>query len=183
MRITTDRLTIREYSPDDVPAVLAYQRDPRYLQYYAWPDRSQDDVKAFLKTFIDWQEEEPRHRFQLAITLTETGELIGGCGVRRIPDNDWEAEIGYELTHEQWGNGYATEASRALLAFGFQKLGLHRISAGCVADNAASVAVLERLGMTLEARLREHTRFKDRWWDALLYGLLEDEWRANAATP
>ena len=66
--------------------------------------------------------------------------------------------------------------------FGFQELKLHRISSWCIADNVASVRVLERLGMRMEGRLREERYFKKRWWDTLLYGLLEDEWRTGSST-
>lgn len=184
MRITTDHLTLREYTPDDIRPVLKYQRDPRYLQYYVWTNRDEEDVRAFLKPFIDWQDHKPRRKFQLAITLTETGELIGSCGVRRKPLNDWEAGIGYELSPEHWGHGYATQAARAMVAYGFQELNVHRISSWCIAENTASALVLERAGLKLEGRLREVDRFKGRWWDFLLYGLLAEEWRAaNATTP
>ena len=180
MQLTTDRLTLREFSPDDVPAVLAYQGDPRYFRYYEWTDRTEADVRDFLQMFFDWRDEEPRRKFQFAITLSEGGRLIGSAGIRRKPENEWEADIGYEVAAEHWGNAYATEASRALVEFGFRELKLHRISAGCVAENTASVHVLERLGFSLEGHLRESAYFKDRWWDARLYALLEDEWRSNA---
>jgi RimJ/RimL family protein N-acetyltransferase len=55
-------------------------------------------------------------------------------------------------------------------------LGLHRISSWCIADNTASTRVLEKAGFKLEGRLREHEYFKDRWWDRLLFGILEHEW-------
>lgn len=177
MQITTDRLILREYAEDDLPAVLAYQSDERYFRYYPWTERTAADAREFLQMLIGWQREEPRRRFQFAITLPDSGDLIGSAGIRRKPDNDFEADIGYELAPEHWGNGYATEAATALINFGFRELKLHRISAGCIADSTASARVLERLGMTLEGRLRQSVYFKDRWWDALNYGLLEDEWR------
>lgn len=178
MQLTTERLTLREYTLDDWPAVLAYQRDERYLRYYAWTDRTEADVREFVQMFIDWRTEEPRRRFQFAITLTGSRQLIGSAGLRRKPENEFEADVGYELAPEHWGNGYATEAASALLDFGFPQLNLHRISAGCIADNTASARVLERLGMTLEGRLRQSAHFRDRWWDALNYAILEDEWRS-----
>jgi len=182
MQFTTDHLTLREYTPDDVPAVLAYQRTPDYLRYYEWTGRTEADVRKFLQMFFDWRDEEPRRRFQFAITLSESGQLIGSVGVRRKPENGWEADIGYELAAEHWGKGYATEAARAMVDFGFRELKVHRISAGCVAENTASVHVLERLGLRLEGQLRESTYFADRWWDARLYAILEEEWRSNAQT-
>jgi RimJ/RimL family protein N-acetyltransferase len=178
MRITTARLVLREFVPGDWPEVLAFQRDPRYLRYYAWTDRSEAEVREFVQMFVSQQAERPRRRFQLAITLPDSGRLIGDCGIRRKPGNEWEADIGYELSPEHWGRGYATEATRALVDFGFRELGLRRISSWCIAGNAASARVLERLGLRQEGRLRENEYFKGRWWDTLLYGLLESEWRA-----
>jgi len=182
MQFTTEHLTLREYTPDDVPAVLAYRRTPEYLHYYPWTDRTEAGVRKFLQMFFDWRDEEPRRKFQFAITISESWQLIGSVGVRRKPGNEWEADIGYELAAEHWGKGYATEAAHAMVDFGFRELKVHRVSAGCVAENTASVRVLERLGLRLEGQLRESTYFKDRWWDARLYAILEEGWRSNAQT-
>ena len=183
MRIETERLVLRDFVVDDWLTVLAYQRDPRYNRYYPdrWVDRTDDEVRAFVQRLIDAQHEQPRRTFQVAITLPETGEVIGNCGIRRNPDTETEADIGYELNPEHWGRGYATEVARTLIAFGFRDLGLHRISAQCNADNAASVNVLRKVGMRLEGRIREHEYFQGRWWDSLDWGLLETEWAAASA--
>lgn len=178
MLIETRRLVLRDYAPGDWQAVLAYQRDPRYLRFYPWTDRSEQEVREFVQMFLDQQAERPRRRFQLAITLTHSGELIGSCGIRRKAENEWEADVGYELAPGHWRQGYATEAARAVVAFGFEELRLHRVSSWCIAENLASAHVLERVGLRQEGRLRENEYFKARWWDTLLYGLLEQEWRA-----
>jgi ribosomal-protein-alanine N-acetyltransferase len=180
MEITTERLLLRDFTPDDWPAVLSWQRDPRYLRYYAWTDRTEDEVRAFVQRFLDEQAESPRRRFQLAIRLRDGDTVIGDCGIRRKPDGEHEADVGFEIAPEHWGRGYATEAARAMVAFGFEELKLHRISSWCIAENAASARVLAKLGMRLEGRLRENERFKGRWWDTLLFGLLVGEWRAAA---
>ena len=119
MQINTKRLMLREFVADDWPAVLAYQRDPRYLRFYPWTDRTEADARDFVGMFLEQQAKTPRRKFQLAITLPEDGRLIGDCGIRRKPENDWEADIGYELDPEHWGVGYATEAARAMMEFGF----------------------------------------------------------------
>ncbi len=178
MEIRTERLRLREFACDDWRAVLDYQRDPRYLRYYPWTERAEEDAHTFVKMFLGWQHEHPRRRFQLAIVRREDGRLIGNCGIRRKPGNDWEADIGYELTPDCWGNGYATEAARAIVDFGFKDLGLRRISSWCIADNVASARVLERLGFQREGRLRRNEYFKGRWWDTLIYGLLSEEWQS-----
>jgi RimJ/RimL family protein N-acetyltransferase len=176
MELHTDRLLLREFVSADWPEVLAYERHPRYLQYSDWTDRTPDDVQRFVQMFLDQQAEQPRRKFQLAVTLKASGRLIGNCGIRQAAAGAREADIGYELSPDHWGHGYATEAARAIVQFGFAELKVHRIWAWCIADNTASARLLERLGLKLEGRLREKEYFKGRWWDTLVYGILENEW-------
>ncbi len=180
MHIVTDRLILREFEASDWPDVLAYQSDPRYLRYYYWEARTEEDVREFVGMFVRWRREEPRSRFQLAITERgNEGVVIGNCGIRRGDRGSGLAEIGYEIAPEFWGHGYATEAARAMLGFAFDTLRLHRVWATCIAENIGSARVMEKLGMKLEGRLREHEWFKDRGWDAFIYGMLADEWGAS----
>jgi ribosomal-protein-alanine N-acetyltransferase len=140
-------------------------------------------VQSFLQMFIDQQQQQPRYRFQFAVILRAEDELIGSCGIRKSTPCAREAEIGFEFHPAHWGRGYATESAGLLLAFGFEELGVHRIWARCLAENRSSSRVLERLGMRLEGKLRQNEWFTDRWWDTLLYGMLEDEWIRNQAPP
>jgi RimJ/RimL family protein N-acetyltransferase len=126
---------------------------------------------------MDYQVVQPRRKFQFALELLETGDLIGNCGIRRKDANDFEADIGYELDPVHWGKGYATEAARCVVRYGFEDHALHRISSWCVADNIGSARVLEKAGLKLEGRLRHSEYYKDRWWDTLLYGVTADEWQ------
>ena len=82
MELYTDRLLLRDFVSADWPAVLAYQRDPRYLRYYDWADRTPDHVQRFVQIFLDQQAEQPRCKFQLAVVLKASGQLIGSCGIR-----------------------------------------------------------------------------------------------------
>ena len=180
MWILTQRLRLREFAPDDWRVVLAYQRDPRYLRYYPWPDRTAADARAFVARFRDWQQEQPRRRFQLAVVRRCDHRLIGNCGLRRSPDNDTDAEIGYELNPNFWNCGYATEAAAAMVRFGFDTLGLRRITSWCIADNTASARVLERLGFRPEGRRARQEYFKGRWWDTLTFSLTAEDLTAGA---
>ena len=177
MELTTPCLHLREFTFDDWTAVLDYQQDPRYLRYYEWTERTAADAQAFVQMFLDFQSAQPRTKFQLAVILKTTGQLIGNCGLRLQSDSTIEADIGYELSPAHWGQGYATEAAQVMVNLGFTEFGLHRISAHCLADNVGSARVLEKVGMQLEGRLREKMVFKNRYWDALLYAILVDEWR------
>ena len=180
MILTTERLLLRDFVEADWEAVLAYQQDPLYLRYNEWTSRTAAEVRDFVQMFLDQQKQVPRIKFQFAVTLKSTGQLIGNCGVRRDSPDAYEGDMGYELDPTQWGKGYATEAARAVMRFGFTELKLHRISAYCVAENTGSARVLEKLGMQQEGRLRQHQYFKGRWWDTLLYAILDDEWRMQS---
>ncbi|HEU4792335.1 MAG TPA: GNAT family protein, partial [Nitrolancea sp.] len=146
------------------------------------------DSREFIGTFIAWCQEQPRTKFQFAIVLLAEERLIGTCGIRLArtvgPHNDRfsarEADIGYELDSRFWGHGYATEAVRALLAFGFEQLGLHRIWAHCLAENVASIRLLERIGMRREGHLRENEWQQGHWHDTLIYAMLAQEWEGQA---
>ena len=135
--------------------------------------------KSSVQWFLDKQAESPRRRIQLAVILRETGLLIGNCGIRRKPESDWEADIGYEIAPDYWRHGYATEAAASLVEHDFTSMGLHRISSWCIAENGASVSVLRKLGMREEGRLRENEFIKGRGWDTLVFGLLMEEWAGS----
>ena len=148
--------------------VRAAGRRPRVHETGSWP---------VVTRFVAQQGHQPRTTFQLAIVRRSDGRVIGHCGIGKHTASMCEAEIGYELAPHAWGQGYATEAARALVGFGFAELDIHRIAARCVADNVASARVLEKLGMRREGRVRGHEWFQGRWWDTLIYGLLEADWR------
>jgi ribosomal-protein-alanine N-acetyltransferase len=113
MHLTTQRLVLREFSERDYPAMLANQSDPRYLEYYPWTERRPEDARQLLQLFLETQQAQPRHKFQLAVTLKPEYQLIGSCGIRMKSAAARQGDIGYELAPEHWGQGYATEAARA----------------------------------------------------------------------
>lgn len=80
--------------------------------------------------------------------------------------------MGFVISPDRWGSGYATEAAQAVLRFGFEGPGLDRIWATCRPENLASVRVLERIGMQREGHLRDHICIRGRWQDSLLYAAM-----------
>jgi ribosomal-protein-alanine N-acetyltransferase len=175
MILETERLLLREFVEEDWKAVLSYQNDPRYLRYYPWQQRTEAEVRAFIQVFIEWQAYLKRYKFQWALTLKKSGHLIGNVGIRKENAGDHQAELGYEVDPQFWGQGYASESARVVRDFGFQELGLHRIWANCLRENLASRRVLEKTGMRLEGTLRDSEFFKARYWDTCLYAILVDE--------
>lgn len=186
MRLETDRLVLREFVPEDWPAVDAYQQDERYWRYYERPGAGAVDRRDLVQRFVAAQTEQPRRSFQLAVTLKPDERLIGNVGLRLrrlvdfgAPDAGFEADIGYELSPAHWGRGFATEAAAAMVGFAFIDLNVHRIWAYCLAENEPSWRLLERLGFRREGHLRENEWMQARWWDTYIYGLLEQDWKAS----
>ncbi|WP_394832982.1 GNAT family N-acetyltransferase [Pendulispora rubella] len=172
--IHTDRLLLRDFRPSDVVEVFAYQRDPRYLLHTPWEERTESEVRSFVDLMIAWAEESPRTKFQLAIE--REGRVIGSCGIRLAAAGEREGEYGCELAPAAWGQGYAMEASRAIVNFGFTSLGLHRIFSSTLAANAAAINLAERLGFRQEGRLRAQSWIRDGWRDSILLAMLETDW-------
>jgi RimJ/RimL family protein N-acetyltransferase len=179
MKLETERLILREFVRDDWQRVLEYQSDPLYLRYYEWTERTPEAAQEFVGWFLEHQKQNPRTKFQLAITLKSTNELIGNCGIRLDKPNAFQADIGYELDPKHWNHGYATEAAHAVVDFGFSHFRLHRIWSWCVADNLASAHVLEKLGMRREGHMRQSEYYRSRWWDTLMYAILDEEWQMH----
>ena len=125
-----------------------------------------------------------RPRFQrgelvtLAITLRDSGELIGALGLRLDASFDMAA-LGYWIARAHWNSGYCTEAAALAVDYGFGVLQLNRIHANHLARNPASGRVMQKIGMTREGLLRQHTKKWDKYEDLVVYGLLRQDWRAN----
>jgi ribosomal-protein-alanine N-acetyltransferase len=176
MLLQTERLVLREFTEVDWPAVLAYHSTPGYQRFYPEIGCTEAGARAFVSRFLQWQQEEPRSKYQWAVVLRRQARLIGTCGLRKSAPHSPEGEIGCELAPQHWGRGYTAELSGPLLRFGFEELGLHRIYAHCIAENTAAVYWAEKLGMRQEGRLRENVYVRGQWHDTLVYSILRQEW-------
>ncbi|MBZ5661108.1 MAG: GNAT family N-acetyltransferase [Acidobacteriia bacterium] len=172
--LKTARLLLRSLEQADIPAIarLAGAREIASMTANIPHPYAEQDARNFLAR----ASEEFRSGLSVsfAICVSATRELCGGVGLNITPAHQ-RAELGYWIGVPFWGNGYATEAARAAVAFGFQTLALHRIYAFHFAGNAASGRVLEKIGMRHEGRSREHVKKWDRFVDLENYGLLESE--------
>ena len=161
----------------DWSAVHEYGSDPEVVRFMPWGPNTETATHEFIERSLASQREEPRDKFELAVTLADNGRAIGGCGIRVSASSDRGADMGYCLRRDAWGLGYGTEASRRIVRFGFERLGLHRIVATCDVENLASARVLEKTGMRREAHFRADSTIRGEWRDSYLYAILEDEWR------
>jgi RimJ/RimL family protein N-acetyltransferase len=181
MKLETERLILRDFVPEDVDAFAACSADPDARRFYE--DRNVvEEAQELVTMFVDWQKQEPRTHYQMAVVLKASGQLIGTCGLRQRPQVSYgsglplEGDIGYEIHADHRRQGYAAEASLAMLRFGFETMGLHRVWTFCLAENEASWRVMERIGMRREGVLKQNVWLRKRWWDSALYAILEEEW-------
>ncbi|MFZ3590649.1 GNAT family N-acetyltransferase [Bacillus sp. DJP31] len=172
----SERVTLREFVEIDWIDVHSYASQEVVCQYQPWGPNSEEESEAFVRQVIEEAKRVSRSRFVFAVTVKETGKMIG-AGELNIRDVSNKAgEIGYILNRDYWGKGYATEVAKLLIEFGFKVLDLHRIYATCDPRNVKSTKVLEKVGMTWEGRMREDLLLKDGWRDSLLYSILINEW-------
>jgi RimJ/RimL family protein N-acetyltransferase len=178
--IETERLLLRPLDPaTDVDAVLAYQSREDVCRYIPYFPRTREQVAERLadpdrtRSTIDKEGE----LVSLAVVVRETGTLVGDVILVWSSAEHRSGEIGYVINPDHTNNGYATEACRALLALAFDQLDLHRVIARIDERNAASGAVLRRIGMRQEAVLVENEWFKGEWTTEIDFAILAAEWR------
>lgn len=174
--LTTERLALRPFTAADAPAVqrLAGAREVADTTLNVPHPYEDGMAEAWIAERAEVYVRGEGVSF--AITSREDGALVGAIGLRlsgRFP----RGELGYWIGVPYWNHGYATEAARALIGFGFGTLGLHRIHAAHFSRNPASGRVMEKVGMRSEGTLREHLRRWDRFEDVVVYGILRREWR------
>jgi aminoglycoside 6'-N-acetyltransferase len=177
-RLLTRRLVIRRFTPGDAQAFARYRSVPEVARYQSWDaPYSMDRANAFVEWMGSHHPDEPGEWYQLAIaTRDDPGALIGDCAFQPRATEPGIVDIGYTLSSEAQGHGYATEAIAALVRYLFDDRGKHKVAADCDTRNEASWRLLERLGFTREATFRAAFRDGDGWGDAYVYGLLADEW-------
>ncbi len=167
MELVTPRLLLREYATSDFDAVQRFASDPAVATFVAWGPNSPEDTEAFLVECAAEQARSPRTSYTFAVTDAGS-EPFGSVGLY-LGEGARDAELGFVIRPDRWGSGYATESAQAVLQYGFERRGLHRIWATCRPENRASAAVLERIGMRRERRLTDHVLIRGRWRDSLLY--------------
>jgi RimJ/RimL family protein N-acetyltransferase len=172
--LQTDRLTLRGWRQEDLDALAAINADPEVMRYIldgSVRDRQQsaDGLRRMMR---GWDEQ---GFGQFAVEIRETGELIGWAGLAIpgfLPEVLPAVEIGWRLARSAWGHGYATEAARAALRFGFEELNLDRVISIRHVGNERSARVMAKLGMSYEFStvvpgpeqpVAVHAVTRDRW--------------------
>ncbi|WP_374652730.1 GNAT family N-acetyltransferase [Dongia sp.] len=175
----TQRLLVRPFADRDLKDLIALYAIPEVLRYLYVGPRSDEEITKSLgerrsKTALDAEGD----KLILAVEEKATGRLVGEIILVWLSAVHRSAEAGFIIHPTCQGQGFAGEAIRPLLAFGFEEMGFHRIIGRCDGRNTASARVMAKLGMRREAHLLENEFIKGEWTDELVFALLDREWTA-----
>jgi ribosomal-protein-alanine N-acetyltransferase len=178
--LATERLRLRAPLPQDAAAVLGIIGDPEVTRYLNLPTfttltEAQEALERLQQRFT------ARDAIRWAIVLVEHNEMIGTVGLLRFDFEHRHAEVGYEIARRWWGRGLTSEAAAAVIRYGFSVLGLHRIEAGVLPGNDASVRVLQKLGFVEEGTRRDYLHAKGSFHSFRWFSLLETDESAGTA--
>lgn len=174
MQLTTPRLTLRLHTPADAAALLAINARPDVARFLLDEPWTESDAHARVakrreKVGLD------SPAGSLALVIDKDGEAIGDVSLWWTNREGRVAEIGWVLSPEHGGQGFAAEAAGAVVDHAFGAYGVRRLAAQMDARNTASAALAERLGMTREAHLRQDWWSKGEWTDTVIFGLLDSD--------
>jgi aminoglycoside 6'-N-acetyltransferase len=182
--LRTARLTICRFRAEDAAALAAYRSEPEIARHQGWETPFlEEQAAAFIAGLEGTHPDTPGEWFQLAVTETGSGVLVGDIGVGPDGDDPRLARIGFTVAPAHQGRGFATEAVTAVLDHLFRARGKHRVAADCDVRNTASVALLERVGMRREAHHLASAWWKGEWTDGYVYAVLADEWFVRHPLP
>lgn len=181
--IRTERLLLRPLTEADADGLLAYRSLVEVSRYVPFEPMTREVIlQRIAGAWATTALTDEGQSLTLGVELAPTGELIGDAILFWHSREHASGELGYVLHPGYGGRGYATEAARAVLALGFDGLGLHRIVARIDERNVASANLCRRLGMRQEARLVDNEWFKGGWSTELDFAMLADEWAALRAS-
>ncbi len=182
MLLNAQRIVLRNFTEADLDPLLAYRNVPEVARYQGWKlPYTRELGLQLINEMKDMHAPKQGNWLQLAIEFKETGEMIGDVGMKIHESDARQAVIGFTVAPAYWRKGIATEAIGCLLGFLFEDLDLHRVTADCDADNAASWRTLERLGFRREAYFVESFLIDGVYTSEYHYGMLQREWRARNA--
>lgn len=145
-KLETERLRLRLFTLDDVRIMYRLSTDPDVIKYADTPVKNMAEAKQRLEDgpLFDYEKYD-YGRF--AVELKETGEVIGFCGIKYLPEIDLP-ELGYRYLKEYWGRGIGTEAAQVCVEFARADLEIEKLIALIMPENIASIRVAEKMGMT-----------------------------------
>ena len=169
--IETERLTLRDLTPDDAADIFEYTSDPEVTRYVFF------NTHETLENTIDYIDSFSRpDRAAWAMHHRDMDRVIGIVFLHSIDESAASGELAYNVARDQWGSGYATEAARAVVSHCFSGTGLETVEGACMVAHPASARVLEKAGLQFR-EIREKSRSKNGVaYDLKHYSVCRAEW-------
>ena len=178
--IETKRIRLRLIDISDLTSIHTLHSLPETDTYNTLGiPSSREETKAIIEPWIKESQLQEIKNYTFAIDNKSNGKFMGLFGLKIGQQKYKRAEVWYKIHSDYWRKGYATEALKAIINFGFDTLKLHRIEAGCAVENIGSIKVLEKSGMLREGRLRQILPLKTGWSDNFQYSILETDERSK----
>jgi RimJ/RimL family protein N-acetyltransferase len=178
LKIEGEQINLRKLKKSDAPAIYQNANDKLIAKYTELPHPYKlDDAYGFIRA--THQKLNKKKAFELGIELKETKEIIGMISLMKVDYDNKNAEIGYWLGKKYWGRKIMKEAIKLFLNFGFNKVKLTRIYAKVMHPNISSAKLLEKSGFQYEGRMRKATLKDGKWMDALMYSILNSEFKSK----
>ncbi|MBR2408132.1 MAG: GNAT family N-acetyltransferase [Lachnospiraceae bacterium] len=176
--IETERLVLRCFRYTDDDAMLKYWiADEKIQSLYSEPVyTTKEEVKELLDKYIGSYERNDYYRW--AVILKETGECIGQIAYFLVDNKNHFAEIEYCIGSAFQCRGYATEATKAVIRFGFEQMNLHKVQICTKEIKAASKRVIEKCGFTYEGTLRDYFYMNGEYTGRLYFSILQSEFHS-----
>jgi ribosomal-protein-alanine N-acetyltransferase len=176
--LSTSRLCLNPVNLGDLPHIHELHSLPETDRYNTLGiPESVEQTSKILREWIAAAGAELNPTYTFSIRSKDSGAFIGLFALKCGNPKFRIGEVWYKLHVNHWRQGYATEALREILGFGFEKLKLHRIEAGCAVANAGSIRVLEKAGMRREGGKRKVLPLKEGWSDNFEYAILDEDWK------
>lgn len=175
--LATERLMLREMTPDDVNALLKHFGNPEVVKFIAMqPIKTIEQANEWLKWMGGFFAAKDGLRWGIT---QQDGNFVGSAGLHRWNREAHYAQIGCDIAYPYWGQGYGQEAMRQIIEFGWEQMKLNRIEADIVKGNQRSAHVLEKLGFKKEGVLRQRILKGGKYYDVHIYGLLLCDYQDN----
>jgi RimJ/RimL family protein N-acetyltransferase len=180
--LTGDKVVLRPFRADDFPAIRAALQDPEVTRLtgskpFSWDRAGEDRMREWYDTRNGQAD-----RLDLAVEDRATGGWVGEVVLNSYDEGNAACNFRTLFGPQGRDRGLGTEAIRLLIGYGFERLGLHRISLEVYAFNPRARHVYEKVGFVAEGVLRDALRTQDGWVDATVMSVLADEWKALADT-
>lgn len=174
--LESERLMYREVTPEDIEDIFKIYSDPEVAKYdWYKPIATKDDALSIINRYR--REFQDKEEITWGVERKSDNKIIGYCCLGTFSDDSIRSEIGYGFNRNAWNKGYATEAIKVLVKFGFESMRFNRIEATVTLGNDASVKALKKANFLQEGIVRERTIMKGKFEDDVILAILRKDYR------